>query len=103
MKGGVACLPSYQDQWGVVVHEYALMGMPMLLSSGCGAASEFLIPGYNGLMFNKGDINSLKYALQHFTEFCDAEIQQFGKNSAKLGMRINTEISARSLLSVVYR
>jgi glycosyltransferase involved in cell wall biosynthesis len=102
LKGGVACLPSHKDQWGVVVHEYALMGLPMLLSSGCGAASEFLIPGHNGFMFSRGDVNSLHSNLLQFTELRDADIQQFGINSTKLGARINNEISAKSLLSAVY-
>lgn len=102
LKGGVACLTSDKDQWGVVIHEYALMGLPMLLSSGCGAATEFLIPGYNGFLFKKGDLNSLHNRLERFTSLSDIEMIQFGINSERLASRIDNEISARSLLSLVY-
>lgn len=101
LKGGVGCLPTHKDQWGVVIHEYALMGLPMLLSSGCGAASEFLISGYNGFMFAKGDINSLYSAIDRFTMLNDEELIKFGKRSYELGKRINNEISAASLLSIL--
>jgi glycosyltransferase involved in cell wall biosynthesis len=102
LKGGIACLTSYDDHWGVVIHEYALMGMPMLLSSGCGAATEFLIPGYNGFMFKTGDLDSLYVALERFTMLSDAEIGLYGHNSAQLGARIDNKKSAKSLLSVTY-
>lgn len=101
LKGGVACLTSHKDQWGVVVHEYALMGLPMLLSSGVGAATEFLIGGYNGYMFKKGSVKSLYTQLVRFTAMNQSQLADFGANSQRLGMRINNEISARSLLSVM--
>jgi len=102
LKGGVGCLTTHKDQWGVVIHEYALMGLPMLLSSGCGAATEFLISGYNGFMFKKGDVYSLYHALELFTIYGDDDLKRFGDNSAQLGARINNQISAMSLLSVNY-
>lgn len=100
LKGGVACLPSHKDQWGVVVHEYALMGLPMLLSTGCGAVTEFLIPGYNGMIFEKGNIDSLHRALQRFSELSDEDLLLYGNNSKRLGSKIDCELSAQSLLSV---
>lgn len=101
LRGGVACLTSHKDQWGVVVHEYALMGLPMLLSSGVGAATEFLIAGYNGYMFEKGDVESLLNRLTRFTAMNESQLAEFGANSKRLGIRIDVEISAKSLLSVL--
>lgn len=100
LKGGVGCLPSHKDQWGVVLHEYALMGLPMLASSGCGATTEFLISGFNGFMFRKGDVNDIHRMMKEFTSLTDADFNQFAENSLKLGNRITSEISAASLLSV---
>lgn len=100
LKGGVGCLPSHKDQWGVVLHEYALMGLPMLASTGCGATTEFLISGFNGFMFRKGDVNDIHRAMKEFTSLSDADFNQFAENSLKLGNRITSEISAASLLSV---
>ena len=101
LLGGVACLPSHKDQWGVVVHEFSLLGLPMLLSSGVGAASEFLIPGFNGYLFESGSSRSLQRMLERFVSLAPMEFAQLGSNSMLLGSRINVEISAMSLLSVL--
>lgn len=99
LKGGIACMPSYKDQWGVAVHEYALLGLPMLLSSGVGAVTQFLIPGYNGYLFQKNNAESLYKVLVQYTDMADSDLITFGINSRKLGERISNEISANSLLS----
>jgi glycosyltransferase involved in cell wall biosynthesis len=100
LKGGVGFLPSYKDQWGLVVHEFALLGYPLILSSGVGSASEFLIPGYNGFMFTKGSSDSLHKALVEITKLSLKDLEKFSERSVMLGERINSEISAASILSV---
>jgi glycosyltransferase involved in cell wall biosynthesis len=101
LNGGVACMPSHKDQWGVAIHEYALMGLPLLLSSGVGAATEFLIGGYNGYMFHKSDMESLFSNLLCISKLTNSELEEFSKNSTKLGSRITVETSAYSLLSIL--
>jgi glycosyltransferase involved in cell wall biosynthesis len=98
-KGGIGCLATKKDQWGVAVHEYALMGMPMVLSSGVGAATEFLINGLNGFTFETGNLASLREALGRITSLRNEELIAFSEQSKRLGQRITTEISAYSLLS----
>ena len=100
LKGGVGCLPSHKDQWGVVLHEYALIGLPILASSGTGATTEFLISGFNGFMFNKGNVNDMCRAMKEFTSLTEFDIARFAENSTKLGQRITSDLSAASLLSV---
>jgi glycosyltransferase involved in cell wall biosynthesis len=102
LKGGVGCLPSYKDQWGIVLHEYALMGLPILASSGCGAATEFLKSGFNGFMFRKGNVNDMYRVMKEFTSLTEEDFGRFAENGIKLGHRITSEISAASLLSVYH-
>ncbi len=101
LKGGVACIPSYREQWGVVIHEYAVLGMPMIASSACGAVSEFLISGYNGYLFRNRDVQSLSTAMLKIARMKDVELHQFSDNSAVLGDRIHPDLSAHSLLSAI--
>lgn len=101
-KGGIGCLTSHKDQWGVVIHEFALMGFPLLLSSGCGASTEFLIPGFNGFMFENGSKASLLAAMNRFLNLSDDELMLFSSRSALLGQKINTEQAAASLISIYY-
>ena len=39
-------LPSLYEAWGVVVHEAALAGMPIITTQETGASSEFVIDNY---------------------------------------------------------
>jgi glycosyltransferase involved in cell wall biosynthesis len=101
MKGGVACFPSYHEQWGVAIHEMAIMGFPLVLSSACGAASEFLISGYNGFLFRKNNKQSLFNALLKIATIDDNQLEIYSQRSHLLGMRISSEHAAYSLLSVI--
>ena len=101
-KGGVGCLTSSKDQWGVVIHEFAISGYPILASSGCGAISEFLLPGFNGFLFKTNDEDSLKGALLKFSKLSNLELNMFSDLSHSLGKRVNSKIAASSLLSVLH-
>ena len=100
-KGGVLCMPSKFEPWGVALHKLTFYGYPLILSSACGAATEFLISGYNGFLFKNRDVNSLKNQLQKMTQVPDKQLEYFSQRSVQLGNRITPEISAQSLFSVL--
>lgn len=100
-KGGVCVIPSNKDQWGLPVHEMALSGYPLIVSSAVGSSSEFLISGLNGYKFKKGSVQSLYNALSKITSLSEQELNNFGAQSQKLGARINSQFSAASFLSVI--
>lgn len=52
-------LPSLYEPWGVVVHEAASCGVPLLLSNKVGARNEFLVNNYNGKSFDPNDENEI--------------------------------------------
>lgn len=85
---GVFCLPSRKEPWGVVVHEFAAAGMPMVLSDEVGAASTFLIEGLNGYSFFSGNKASLKAALKRIMSLSDKELYAMGLESQQLSQRI---------------
>jgi glycosyltransferase involved in cell wall biosynthesis len=101
LKGGVACIPSRKDQWGLPIHEMAMLGYPLVLSSACGASTEFLISAYNGYLFRTGDKNSLHQALIKITQLSTQELELFSKRSRILANRINSELAANSFLSIM--
>ena len=101
MKGGVACITSQHEQWGVAVHEMAVLGFPLVLSSACGAATEFLISGYNGFQFRCGSISSLRGALLRIAMLSHQDLELFSQRSHILAQRITSEHTAYSLLSVL--
>jgi glycosyltransferase involved in cell wall biosynthesis len=94
------CLPSHHEPWGVVIHEFAAIGLPLLLSNKCGANDTFLITGFNGYSFKAGDMNDLKNKLQVLMNLSQNKLNEFGENSRVLAQRITPKISAFSLMSL---
>lgn len=99
-QAGALILPSRRDQWGVVVHEFAAAGLPLILSEGVGAASQFLIPGYNGFRMRNADPRDLAEKMWQLEQRSEVERRVMGQRSAELSKAINPEISAQSFLSV---
>lgn len=98
----VFVFPSLKDQWGVALHEFAMLGFPLISSAGVGATERFLIDGYNGLTFEVGNPKSLAQKLKEFEEMPSAKLEIFGKRSHDLAGLITSELSAASLISLIY-
>lgn len=79
---GVFILPSLYEPWGVVVHELAAAGFPLLLSNAVGARHRFLREGENGHGFIAGDAESLKQAIRNIVRTPDAELAAMGVRSS---------------------
>jgi len=97
----VFCLPSRKEPWGVVVHEMASAGLPMILSKGVGAGDEFLINGYNGFLLECLSANEIYNKLLQIMNLSVEKRKVMGDNSRNLALRITPEISAASLKSVL--
>lgn len=82
---GAFVLPSLYEPWGVVVHEHACAGLPLVLSSAVGAGERFLHEGRNGFRFPSGDMARLKDALRAIIQRTDRELLHMGRHSADLG------------------
>ncbi|MDP4745039.1 MAG: glycosyltransferase [Porticoccaceae bacterium] len=96
-------LPSEHDQWGVVVHEFSGAGMPLILSSGVGASSKFLIHGYNGFSFPRGDAMALANAFMLIENEDSTARSLMSSRSRMLAQRVSPETSAANLISLINR
>ncbi|MCW1912679.1 glycosyltransferase family 4 protein [Luteolibacter sp. GHJ8] len=56
---GAFVLPSYGDTYGVVVHEAASCGLPVLVSTAAGACETLAIEGRSGFRINPSDPEAL--------------------------------------------
>ena len=95
-----ACIvmPSKKEPWGVVLHEMAIAGLPLLASTRVGAASKFLEHGKNGASF---DPPAIAEALQSFLRKDKARIQNESHASHQLGMKHTPAGWSHTLLSLV--
>lgn len=103
MHANAFCLPSVFDAWGVVLHEFALAGLPLIASDGVGAHTAFLRDGYNGFLFQSDNYKDLKRALRSLFELSDADRDTFGKRSQELGRCLNPDVWTTTLVSVLRR
>jgi len=98
---GCYILPSLNEPWGVVTHEFAAAGLPLLLSDKIGSKSSFLIDKYNGFTFKSKSTTSLKNAITKIISTNDKKLYKMGKNSRKLSKKISTKTSVANLLSSI--
>lgn len=100
---GCFILPSRGEPWGVVVHEFAAAGMPLILSDAVGAASTFLVPGLNGYSFRTNDAAALAERMEQIIDSSDDELLAMSVASHRLSERTTPHTSAANLLSILDR
>lgn len=93
-KADCFILPSLYEPWGVVIHEAACMGLPLICSEQCGASTEFLIDDFNGYKFSWLKENSLAAVLIKFSSLEYDMRKEFGRRSLGLAGRVTPIISA---------
>jgi glycosyltransferase involved in cell wall biosynthesis len=102
-RAGAFVLPSRYEPWGVVVHEFASTGLPLLLSNKVGARQQFLIDGLNGYSFEAGSVEELAKKLDQLATRSDTELLAMGRASCRLASALSPEIAAASFVSVLER
>jgi glycosyltransferase involved in cell wall biosynthesis len=95
------CLPSKSEPWGVVIHEAAAAGLPIVTTSNCGAATAFVKQGYNGYLFESDNKKELESVLLKMNNKTTEEIAQMGKRSFELSKQIHPEMWAESLINLI--
>lgn len=98
---GVFVLPSSFEPWGVVVHEYASAGFPILCSDNVGANDMFLSDNINGFVFKAGNIEQLKEKLNKFTTMPEKELCDMAQKSFELASKLTPQIWADKLLKII--
>ncbi len=77
--------PARVEQWGLVVNEAMAAGLPVLVSSGVGAAEDLVTDRVNGYVFHPTDAGGLKDAMCRISA-PEAELERMGAASrARIG------------------
>ena len=100
---GAFVLPSRYEPWGVVVHEFAATGLPLLLSNKVGALQQFLIDGLNGYSFEAGSVEGIAKTLQQLANHSEAQLLAMGRASRQLAGALSPDIATASFVSVLNR
>ena len=97
--GGCFVLPSIRDNWGVVVHEFAIAGLPLLCSKQVQATTQFLSNGVNGYLFDAYDEDDICDKMCKVMQMADEELEEMGRRSHAIGMSYTTQDWANRVLS----
>jgi glycosyltransferase involved in cell wall biosynthesis len=94
----IFALPSFAEAWGLVVHEAALSGCQLLLSSTVGSAPDFAMPA-NARTFRPGDEIGLASAMVQLAE--TAELQEAQSASVGAARSHGPSVFARQVHAIV--
>ncbi|HKR03068.1 MAG TPA: glycosyltransferase family 4 protein [Bacteroidia bacterium] len=89
---GVFILPAHYEHWGVVVHEYAAAGFPLICSTTTSAATAFLKDAYNGFYHKPVDVDSLVEVFRKISLLSNEELATMGERSAELAKQMTPKI-----------
>ncbi len=89
---GIFILPAHYEHWGVVVHEYAAAGFPLVCSDTTSAATAFLKDAYNGFYHKPIDVDSLVEVFRKISLLANDELVTMSNRSANLAGQITPKI-----------
>jgi glycosyltransferase involved in cell wall biosynthesis len=76
-------LPSVWEPWGVVIHEAAAAGLPIIATYECGAVPALVRDGVNGFIIKTGK-QAIAEAMLKMTHCSRGTLDRFGRASARL-------------------
>jgi glycosyltransferase involved in cell wall biosynthesis len=101
VKYGCLILPSRNEQWGVVLHEFTSAGFPIICSDICGATPVFVVKGFNGNIFKSGSVADLEKQILWIMNMSDDELKEMSFRSNRIGQKISPELVAASFMSII--
>ena len=90
-------LPSHLEWYGVVVHEAAVAGLPLICSDGVGAVPHLLQDGYNGWTVEAGNRDELTGAMVRMSLLDERRLGAMSDGSRALGSRLSPAVWALHL------
>jgi glycosyltransferase involved in cell wall biosynthesis len=82
-KAAAFVLPSRFEPWGVVIHEAAASGLPIICTTSCGASTYFVRDGINGFIV-PAEIESLTSALVRLSAIAHPRLAEMSTRSVQL-------------------
>ncbi len=98
---GVFVLPSFFEPWGVVVHEFASAGFPIICSDKVGARTAFVENNYNGYIYNSDSVAELKVAMKKIVMTDSFGLNSMAERSVDKSKGITPDIWAQQLMKLI--
>lgn len=100
-SGSVFILPSREENWGVVIHEAASLGLPIICTECCGAADHLVRDGFNGYKVAVDNPEHLARAMRSISSMESGSLQVMGSNSSNLAAQYTPDAWAGTLKQII--
>ena len=77
-------LPSYLEQWGLVVNEAMACGLPVIVSNRCGSAQPLVKQGKNGFLFSPDNVLELRSCMEKMANLSTEEMNAMKQESLEI-------------------
>ncbi|CAN5464958.1 hypothetical protein BH11BAC2_BH11BAC2_18380 [soil metagenome] len=98
---GVFILPTHYEHWGVVVHEFAAAGFPLICSTTTSAATTFLHEGENGFFTKPKSMESIREVILKVISKNDNQLFQMGERSKELAKQISPDTWSDTIWNLI--
>jgi glycosyltransferase involved in cell wall biosynthesis len=98
---GVFVLPSHFEPWGVVIHEFAAAGFPIICTDEVGARTTFVENDFNGYIYRSAEIGELKEVLKKVMTQSNPDLLLMGERSVEKAKQITPDKWAETLMKLV--
>lgn len=99
LKAKSFILPSLSEPWGVVIHEFAAAGLPIITTDVAGASSHLVIDKYNGFIVSPADSLKMEKAIIRILEAEPEKLLSMGSRSRELSKSISPKLVASAIIS----
>ena len=100
VSSDVLIIPSEKEPWGLVVNEAMASKCAIISSSGTGCSKDLVIEGYNGYIYETGDIYALSKIISKLI-INKNKLETFKKNSLELISKYSFETISTNLSSEI--
>lgn len=98
---GVFILPSHYEHWGVVVHEFAAAGFPLVCSTTTSAATTLLKDNFNGFLHEPCSAEALVSVFHKIKNTPSSVLLEMGDRSAVMAAKITPSKWASDLMQYI--
>lgn len=98
---GVFVLPSLFEPWGVVVHEFAAAGFPIICSNEVGAHATFVENNINGYIYSSFETAGLRKAMKMMMTQTNERLNEMAKASQEKSKMITPALWTNQIISLL--
>jgi glycosyltransferase involved in cell wall biosynthesis len=96
---GAFVMPSLSETWGLTVNEAMACGLPVVVSTRCGCATELVVQGKNGYIMEPWKLGDFARILADLSRLSETDLLQMGRESVGIIAKWGPDLFASSLQS----